>query len=67
MMRRRAKDLGRLSENAFLSFRTERSEVRNLEKSRYYHEQDFSLALEMTILGQPPGATPGKCLEDDHA
>jgi hypothetical protein len=45
----------RLSENTSLSFRTKRSEERNLEKSRCYCERDFSLSLEMTVLGQPPG------------
>jgi hypothetical protein len=40
--------------NTSLSFRTERSEERNLEKSRCYCERDFSLALEMTVIGQPP-------------
>jgi len=44
-----------LSENACVSFRTERGEERNLEKSGYYDEQDFSLSLEMTVLGQAPG------------
>jgi nucleotide-binding universal stress UspA family protein len=29
--------------------------VINLEKTRYYHDQDFSLSLEMTVLGQAPG------------
>jgi hypothetical protein len=45
-----------LSENTALSFRTERSEERNLEKSKCYCERDFSLSLEMTVLGQPPSA-----------
>jgi hypothetical protein len=47
----------RLSENGPLSFRTERSEERNLGKSMNYDEQDFSLPLEMTVLGQRPSAS----------
>jgi hypothetical protein len=43
-----------LSENTLLSFRTERGEVRNPEKSECYDDQDFSLSLETTVLGQPP-------------
>jgi hypothetical protein len=41
----------RLSENTFMSFRTEHSEERNLVNSWCYNEQDFSLPLEMTVLG----------------
>ena len=39
-----------------VSFRTERSEERNLVKSGYSDEPDFSLSLEMTVLVQLPGS-----------
>jgi len=51
-----------LSEKTFLSFRTERSEERNLENTQCFNERDFSLSLEMTVLGQAPGTAWRKSL-----